>query len=132
MDFESFGDLDREQINQIGITFMRQVETLTGKKMIIYSDTSNASDVFYGELTNYPLWVAQYEVEEPTPNGNWSSWAGWQYTDVGEIPGISGNVDRDKFTRRSITGRHITNTNYKQFSKHKWRTDRKSRKTNRR
>lgn len=86
MDFESFGDLNVEQINQIGLTFVRTVEQLSGKEMVIYSDTSNASNIFYGELTNYPLWVAQYEVEEPTPNGNWEEWVGWQYTDYGEIP----------------------------------------------
>ena len=98
MDFESFGNLNTEEINQIGLTFMQTVENLSGKEMVIYSDTSNASNRFRGELTNYPLWVAQYEVYEPTPNGNWSTWVGWQYTDAGEIAGISGYVDRDKFT----------------------------------
>ena len=29
---------------------------------------------------------------------NWSAWAGWQYSDQGQIPGISGFVDRDVFT----------------------------------
>lgn len=98
MDFESFGNLSPEEITQIGLAFMRTVENLTKKEMVIYSDTSNASYRFYGELTSYPLWVAQYEVSKPTPNGNWSTWVGWQYSDAGEIPGISGYVDRDKFT----------------------------------
>ena len=98
MDFESFGNLSAEEINEIGLTFMQTVENLSGKEMVIYSDTSNASNIFGGGLTNYPLWVAQYEVEEPTPNGNWNSWVGWQYTDAGEISGINGYVDRDRFT----------------------------------
>lgn len=99
MDFESFGNLSPSEITQIGLTFMQTVENLSKKQMVIYSDTSNASYRFGGELTNYPLWVAQYEVNEPTPNGNWNTWVGWQYTDAGEIPGISGYVDRDKFTK---------------------------------
>lgn len=98
MDFESFGNLNVEEINEIGLTFMQTVQNLSGKEMVIYSDTSNASNRFRGELTNYPLWVAQYEVYEPTPNGNWSTWVGWQYTSTGEVSGISGYVDRDKFT----------------------------------
>lgn len=98
MDFESFGNLSIPEINQIGLTFVRTVETLSKKEVVIYSDTSNATSVFEGELTNYPLWVAQYEVEEPTPNGKWDTWVGWQYTDLGEIAGINGYVDRDKFT----------------------------------
>lgn len=74
MDFESFGNLSISEINQIGISFVKTVETLSKKEVVIYSDTSNASSVFEGELANYPLWVAQYEVEEPTPNGNWNTW----------------------------------------------------------
>ena len=102
MDFESFGNLSVEQINQIGLTFMQTVERLSGKKVVIYSDTSNASSIFGGELTKYPLWVAQYEVNEPTPNGNWDTWVGWQYTDRGEILGINTYVDRDKFTKEIL------------------------------
>lgn len=98
MDFESFGSLSPSEITQIGLTFMQTVQNLSGKEMVIYSDTSNASYRFGGELTNYPLWVAQYEVNEPTPNGNWDTWVGWQYSDDGQIPGISGYVDRDQFT----------------------------------
>ena len=98
MDFESFGSLSVEEINEIGITFIRTVENLSGKEVLIYSNTNDATNIFLGELTNYPLWVAQYEVEQPTPNGKWSTWAGWQYTDIGEVAGISGYVDRNKFT----------------------------------
>lgn len=74
MDFESFGNLSISEINQIGITFVKTVKNLSKKEVTIYSDTSNASSVFEGELTNYTLWVAQYEVEKPTPNGNWNTW----------------------------------------------------------
>lgn len=97
MDFESFGNLGTDAINQIALTFMQNVQSLSGKDVIIYSDEYNASNTF-DDLSNYPLWVAQYEVSEPTVSANWNSWAGWQYTDQGEIPGISAYVDRDKFT----------------------------------
>lgn len=74
MDFESFGNLSISEINQIGIAFVKTIENLSNKEVVIYSDTSNATSVFEGELTNYSLWVAQYEVEEPTTNGNWNTW----------------------------------------------------------
>ncbi len=102
MDFESFGNLSVEEINQIGITFMTAVQNLSGKEVIIYSNTNDARNIFSGELTNYPLWVAQYEVYEPTPNGKWSTWAGWQYTSTAEVAGISGHVDRNKFTNQVL------------------------------
>ena len=98
MDFESFGNLSITEINQIGLAFVRTVESLSRKEVVIYSNTNDATTIFEGELTNYPLWVAQYEVEEPTPNGKWDTWVGWQYTDLGEVVGINGYVDRDKFT----------------------------------
>ena len=31
-------------------------------------------------------------------NDKWSTWVGWQYTSTGRVSGISGNVDRDRFT----------------------------------
>lgn len=98
MDFESFGSLNREEINQIALTFMQTVQNASGKDVIIYSDEYNANNTFNSSLATYPLWVAQYEVSEPTLRNHWSNWAGWQYTDKGEIPGISSYVDRDKFT----------------------------------
>ena len=74
MDFESFGNLTITEINQIGLAFIKTVETLSKKEVVIYSNTNDATTIFEGELTNYPLWVAQYEVEEPTQNGKWNTW----------------------------------------------------------
>lgn len=98
MDFESFGDLSVNEINQIAQNFLQTVEKLTNKNTIIYSDDYNAGNVFSSALSIYPLWVADYDVYEPGSNVNWESWAGFQYTDQGSIEGIDGYVDRDKFT----------------------------------
>ena len=99
MDFESFGDLTKTEINKIGLTFLQEVERLSGKQAILYSNAYTASNIWNGENTNYPLWVADYGVESPTNSGTWNSWAGWQYTDTGEVSGINTYVDRDKFTK---------------------------------
>jgi len=99
MDFESFGDLSVEEINQISQVFLETTQNLTGKDMVIYSNVSNARGVFSQELANsYPLWVAEYEVSEPVENGKWDTWVGWQYTSTGNVSGINGNVDRDYYT----------------------------------
>lgn len=99
MDFESFGNLSKSQVNEIGLAFLKEVERLSGKQAILYSNSYTASNIWSGENTNYPLWIAQYEVERPTNSGTWESWAGWQYTDVGRVNGIDAYVDRDKFTK---------------------------------
>ena len=99
MDFEQFGDLNVREINNISRIFLERVEELTKKKMIIYSDLSNARDIFDRELARkYPLWIAEYGVSVPSNNGKWNEWVGFQYTDMGRVRGIRGFVDRDEFT----------------------------------
>ena len=98
MDFEDLIGLSGTEANQIGLTFIQAVEEFSGKGAVVYSDVSNALTVFGGGLTEYPLWVADYGQSLSSAEVNWSSWAGWQYTDQGEIPGIFGVVDRNRFT----------------------------------
>lgn len=100
MDFEVFGNLNTNEINSISKTFLQRVEQLTGKEMIIYSNTYDARAFFSEELARiYPLWVAQYDVRDPSDNGKWNNWVGFQYSDIGRISGINGNVDLDRFTK---------------------------------
>ena len=98
MDFESFGELGTYEINLISQTFLEEVERLSGKEVIIYSDAYNAAYTFSSRLAEkYPIWVADYYVQEPG-NGRWQIWNGFQYTDEGRIAGIKDYVDRDYFT----------------------------------
>lgn len=99
MDFEVFDGLDVSTINEISRVFLETVEKLSGKECVIYSDAYNARTVFSKELAeDYPIWVADYFVEEPESNDKWKFWVGFQYSDRGIINGIDGNVDRDYFT----------------------------------
>lgn len=99
MDFEVFDGLDVSTINEISRVFLETVEKLSGKECVIYSDAYNARTVFSKELAeDYPIWVADYFVEEPESNGKWKFWVGFQYSDRGRVNGIDGNVDRDYFT----------------------------------
>lgn len=98
MDFETLTDLSVAEINAISTTFLETVKNLSGKEVVIYSDAYNANNIFDANLANnYPLWIAEYQVDKPNST-NWASWIGWQYTDVGKVSGISGNVDRDYYT----------------------------------
>ena len=96
MDFEYFYGLSDEAINEISRVFLETVESRSGRKACVYSDAYNAEFTFSG-LAAYPLWVADYYREEPEYTGQWQTWAGFQYTDTGRVPGISGNVDSDYF-----------------------------------
>ena len=99
MDFESFGNLNRNQINEIAVAYMDEVKRLSGKEVVVYSNTYDAKYVFNNKVAEEPLWVAQYGVNEPQDNGKWRNWIGYQYSSSGRTSGISGNVDLDKFTK---------------------------------
>ena len=98
MDFESFGNLTISEINDISKVFLGTLQSITNTEVVIYSNAYNARTVFDSSLIKYPLWVANYGVNSPNPNGKWETWAGWQYTNTGRVNGISGYVDRNQFT----------------------------------
>lgn len=68
MDFESFGDLSINEINDISRVFLSTLESMTNSQPIIYSDAFAARTIFSSSLVEYPLWVANYGVSEPESN----------------------------------------------------------------
>lgn len=101
LDYEIFGGADVTTINQIAETFMSTVQEITGKEIILYSDLSNAQDVFGTDLAEkYELWIAYYGDYNDLSDyqTSWAEYIGVQFSDTGNINGISGNVDRDLFT----------------------------------
>ncbi len=101
LDYEQFGGVSKEQINQIAIAFIQKLKELTEKEVIIYSDLYNSEDTFSSELASKgELWIAYYGDYRNLQNRNtsWNTFIGVQYSDRGKVPGIKGNVDRDLFT----------------------------------
>lgn len=98
MEFVNDG-LNKETVNELALVFLRKTEELTGHEAVVYCNASTARTVYSGDITvEFPLWVAEYGVEEAPEDLNWDSWVGWQYTNTGSVPGIDGAVDRDHFT----------------------------------
>lgn len=102
MDFESFGNLTDAEINEVALEYIKEVESLSKKEVVVYSNTYDAKYVFSREVANYPLWVAQYGLNEPQDNGKWNNWEGFQYSSSGRINGIDGNVDLDRYTENIL------------------------------
>ena len=101
LDYEQFNDINIEKINQIALAFMKKVEEVTKKQVIIYSDLYNSKNTFNSEVANNSeLWLAYYGDYRNLENENtsWQYFIGIQYTDVGRVAGINGNVDRDIFS----------------------------------
>lgn len=45
-----------------------------------------------GEISDFPIWLAQYKVSRPTYEGKYDA---WQYSSKGHVEGIEGYVDLD-------------------------------------
>ena len=100
MDYEVFGGVVRTEVNNIAEAFLTTLQQLTNKEVIVYSNLSTARDIFNTNIASkYQLWLAYYGGYNRLQNTttSWNNWIGVQYTDVGRINGINGNVDRDLF-----------------------------------
>ena len=109
MDYESYYRLSNSAVNRNALAFLRTLNRLSGTDAVLYTDASNAERLWSDEVADTArLWVAEYGVRQPRDNGKWASYAGWQYTDTGRVPGISGNVDRDRFTEEMLLDAPVT------------------------
>lgn len=80
------------------LMWLQVVEQELGRRPIIYSDLSFANEYLTdAKLANYPLWIAEYGVTEPTIPQTWQGkpWLIWQHSSHGKVKGINGNVDLD-------------------------------------
>lgn len=104
MDLEDIVGLSRAEVNETAAAFLGEVREFSGKTPAIYAgaDTARLLD---GRFAAYPLWIAQYDVEDPDMDNVWETWAGWQYTDRGRVAGIQGWVDRDIFREEILEER---------------------------
>ena len=82
--------LDKEDITKNALAFCRRLEE-KNYHPIIYTYQFWADNYYDMEqLSSYPIWFAQYDVDEPKLDYPISI---WQYSDKGTINGISTPVD---------------------------------------
>ncbi|MEN5083409.1 GH25 family lysozyme [Bosea sp. TWI1241] len=75
---------------------LTELEQLTGKKPVIYTDITFHKDILEGEFNDYPFWIRS-TAAKPEARYNNRRWAFWQFTTTGRVPGIKGDVDRNAF-----------------------------------
>jgi lysozyme len=73
--------------------FLEIVEGELGARPIIYT-MPNFWDASLGEgFAHHPLWVAEYEVDEPRLPRDWTDWHLWQYQGDATVPGVEKSAD---------------------------------------
>jgi len=111
IDLETAG-LGREGLNQAVQIFLRELESLTGRRGMIYTSPGFWSSYLPVPVLSqnrlvrgtvdwavaHPLWLAHYTTGWPSQIYPWAGWTFWQYSSAGRIGGISTRVDLDLFS----------------------------------
>lgn len=95
LDVEKTGSLSDRQLQDDVLTWLEIIEKHYGVRPIIYASYDfKRTHLNTPILNQYPFWVARYYKDELGYEGDWKM---WQYTDIGEVDGISGKVDCNVF-----------------------------------
>lgn len=97
VDVESWHAAPKADVKAELRAFLDEIHESTGLKAVIYTNARFWNEHFDTSFVDHPLWIAEYEVDDPTlPNG-WQTWSLWQFSEKGEVAGIGSNVDLSRF-----------------------------------
>ncbi len=82
-------NISAEQFAANARAFCEVIEQ-NGYAPMIYGNQQDLLRLTPAERKEYPLWLAEYGIDEPTVSFNFAI---WQYTNQGEVPGIPTNAD---------------------------------------
>lgn len=105
LDLERHGTLSDAQLIAWVKAWLGRVYERLGVRPMIYASPSFWSTYmgntrWFADNGYAILWIAHWGVTSPSvPATNWGgrSWTFWQYTSNGTVPGISGDVDLDRY-----------------------------------
>jgi GH25 family lysozyme M1 (1,4-beta-N-acetylmuramidase)/peptidoglycan hydrolase-like protein with peptidoglycan-binding domain len=97
LDLEDAGGLSKDKLMAWVHSFVNRVQTKAGRGMVLYVSPAFAEANLNASLKDIPLWVADWGVTEPPNFDGWTHWMFWQYTNQGQVSGVSGPVDRNVY-----------------------------------
>ncbi|WSU56541.1 GH25 family lysozyme [Streptomyces sp. NBC_01104] len=84
------------------LDFYNTYKARTGRDVVIYTSPSwwnSCTGGWNGMSALSPLWVAHWTTAgSPSIPAGFPFWTVWQYSSTGAVSGVSGNVDRDRFS----------------------------------
>lgn len=98
--------LPADKARQMIDVMLAAMEAHTGKRPIIYTDTSFHADVMEGRYNDYSFWLRSVAAE-PKKIFKDRPFMMWQYTTTGRVPGISGDVDVNAFNGNNMSWRRF-------------------------
>lgn len=104
VDVETLDGAGGSAVAQAVAAWVAGISQALSVRPLVYSSPSfwNALPKI-GIEANADLWIAQW-TSAACPNlpGAWTSWKFWQYSSTGQVPGISGGVDLDRFNGSAL------------------------------
>ena len=95
LDVESLGNLRQEAFCDSLAKFLVLMEEAYHQKPIVYTYRNFYNENLVGKLDDYQLWIAMYADEQPVL-ADGRDYTLWQYTSRGRIPGVLGEVDKNR------------------------------------
>lgn len=74
--------------------FIKEVEEVTCKKVIIYTNSNTYLKLIKGEFKDNPIWICSFRLQNQIPDREWLF---WQHSHSGQLSGIPGLVDYNTF-----------------------------------
>ncbi|MBV9022998.1 MAG: hypothetical protein JO362_04150 [Streptomycetaceae bacterium] len=97
LDVETTGGLSPMALAASIQTAVNDIKTALGVTPVIYTAKGFwDSNVSLTDNFGAPLWIANWGVPCPNTPDAWSTWALWQYTDAGTVPGIPNTTNLDR------------------------------------
>jgi lysozyme len=79
--------------------YLDRIEAHYGVKPILYTAPSFWDQHLTDGFGEYPLWVAEYEVDTPRLPSGWTAWHLWQWKADAEVPGVAKGADLSRLNR---------------------------------
>lgn len=93
VDVELIGHGTHEGLPERLRLFLDRLYGHYGVKPIVYTTAKFWNEHFTAEFGDHPLWVAEYDVDEPKLPAGWESWHLWQWRGDATVPGVEKGAD---------------------------------------
>lgn len=94
LDIENSGGISKKQLQEDALKWLVEIERVYKVRPIIYTGLKFKRQYLdRSEFDEYPLWIANY-ADSLSYDGEWEL---WQYSQDGEVDGISDYVDLDVY-----------------------------------
>jgi parallel beta-helix repeat protein len=92
--------MGKEALSNWIVTWVEEVRSLTNAEPLIQVTSEYANYYLDTSLSQYDLWISHWTYDPAVPPNTgeiWDTWSFWQYSNLGSVPGIDGDVFLDLF-----------------------------------